>query len=127
MAPLQLRRDLAMQGFLHKRILELCHSALLEIFPLGPNVPGWHNKQLKSFDMEVVSRHSLYYRSIFGAIAIYNRLPQQLVDLENVAAFQRALTQIARNRCRNGDVHWPASFDNTGQIWESRRQFESAA
>ena len=116
-----------MLDFLHKRVLGKCHVALFNIFPLEPNILSWHNKQLKAFTDQCIGRHQLFYRSIFGAIAVYNRLPQQWVDLDSVMSFQKALTQIARNRCRNGDEHWPSSFDNYGQIWESRRIFESVA
>ena len=37
-APPSLRRDIGLLGFLHKRILGLCHEAIVAFFPMKPHV-----------------------------------------------------------------------------------------
>ena len=46
-APPQLRRDIGILGFLHKRVLGECHNAIALMFPFMPVVLPWHNKQLQ--------------------------------------------------------------------------------
>ena len=49
-------------------------------------------------------------RSLFGLIAIYNRLPQELVEVESTQSFQRKLQRLARDAAVDGDAHWHLMF-----------------
>ena len=39
-APPSLRRDIAVQGLLHKRVIGLAHPSFSELFPFAENPPG---------------------------------------------------------------------------------------
>ena len=60
--------------------------------------------------LEITHCHRLFERSLFGAVGIYNHLPQIVIDLEDISKFQSALTNIARWRCSNGVEDWIYSF-----------------
>jgi len=48
---------------------------------------------------------------------IYNRLPQDLVDAESVAAFQGKLTQLAKMRAQLDDgQEWRQAFQSCGDV-----------
>ena len=115
-APSILRRNIAILGLIHKRVLGLCHPTFEELLPWygqKVNIPrGFgHNKQLYDHRMEVTHQRSLFDKSIFGMIGFYNNLSQDLVDLPDVKSFQSALTNIAKDRCERRDSDWHLSFN----------------
>jgi len=108
-APPCLRRDVGILGLIHKRVLGLAHPAYEEMLPWAG--PEWyrppcmpkHSKQLDGKLHQVIFRHGMYNRSIFGMVHVYNRLSQRLVDCDNLKLFQRELTAIAKTQCERGD------------------------
>ena len=109
-APPCLRRDIALLGFLHKRILNLAHPKIAELLPLHNEVftfasPG-HNKKLHNHCEKVAFQRELFNRSIFALVNTYNALPQHVVDLSNVASFQAALTHTVKLRCQQHRANW---------------------
>ena len=117
-APSELRRDIGILGFLHKRVLEKCHIGLVQLLPANHGEGRWHDKQLQSFIPQCTHRHVLFQRSLFGMIGVYNRLPQWLVDKDSVQIFQTTLTQMAKKCClRNGD--WKSGFHGCAQLWRT--------
>ena len=113
-APTILRRNIAVLGLLHKRVLGLCHRSFESLLPwysqrLGERAVG-HNKQLYGHWLEVKEHRALFSRSIFSMIDIYNNLPQSVVDAPSVSSFQSRLTEIAKKRCKNLDSMWHLSF-----------------
>ena len=116
-APPSLRRAIGMLGFLHKRVLGVCHPALESIFPFEDNEYRYHSKTLRSFWSEVRGHRALYNNSIYMYILIYNRLPQELVDSETVKDFQGKLTQLAKMRAqRDEGISWRMSFQSCGDV-----------
>ena len=109
-APSCLRRDIGILGFLHKRVLGECHAALMDFLPRRPTCAPWHDKQLDSRTSEFLHRRSLYNKSLFNKIGIYNRLPQEVVDINNVSGFQRCLTDMARRKCAARACGWQHIF-----------------
>ena len=105
-APSCLRRDIGILGFLHKRVLGHCHTALMQFLPRAPTCVPWHDKQLDTRSSDCVFRRSLYNKSLFHMIGVYNRLPQELVDVDNVSGFQRCLTDMARRKCVREALNW---------------------
>ena len=95
-----------MLGFLHKRVLGVCHPAVCEAFPFSGNVQCTHNRALDTRAGEVSSYAQIFNRSIYHYIAVYNLLPQEFVDLETVSAFQSRLTRIAKDRVEQGHASW---------------------
>ena len=105
-----------MLGFLHKSNLSICHPALRHLFPARVgDANGFHSRQFESFFQEVRCHRDLYNNSIYTYVLIYNRLPQDLVDVQSVTTFQGKLTQLAKMR---------AQLDE-GQEW--RQAFQSCA
>ena len=43
-------------------------------------------------------------------VDIYNNRPQWVVDAQSVSAFQKCLTEQARDRCQKHNVSWASSF-----------------
>ena len=84
LAPLHFRRDVAMLGFLfkcaHRQVSDSAHTLF--------RADGRHLEMLKN--------------GLFGAAEVFNKLPEEVVRLLDVHAFQRALTQTARLALKDG-------------------------
>ena len=52
----------------------------------------------------------LIRRSAFGLIAVYNLLPQRVVDEETVPSFQRSLQELAKQHIAKGCDEWVELF-----------------
>ena len=82
LAPLELRRDIAAHGFLHKIQLGLMHPDFDSIFPRTTVTPlptrlgsRQHGRQFQEF-----TGNSYYFnQSVFGAVKVYNILPGYVV------------------------------------------------
>jgi len=113
-APPSLRRAIGLLGFLHKRVLGLCHPALLQVFPYATSYlqARYHSRSLDCH-METV-RHfpALYDNSIWTYALIYNRLPQELIDSSTVSIFQGKLTQLGKMRAQRDDPDWREAFQS---------------
>ena len=119
-APLQLRRDIGILGLLHKRVLGECHPAILDFLPFALPTYAWrHPKQLDTQLDSCVSRQGLYWRSIFGLVHVYNRLPEHVVASPSVKVFQARLTEGAKKRCASGDPQWRKAFRDCEQLWHT--------
>jgi hypothetical protein len=119
-APTVLRRNIAILGLLHKRVLGLCHPAYDRLLPWWPEESRGdrgahgHSKQLYDHNQEITHHWSLFNNSIFRMINIYNNLPQHVVDATDVSEFQSILTEKARERCEQGFPQWEMSFSARG-------------
>ena len=117
MAPLNVRRDIGLLGSLHKKMFGIAHPKFSSLFPFAPwriseiNGRPRHNKQLHNHHSSILFRESLWRRSIYGLIFTYNRLPQYVVDLDNISEFQTALTHQVRTRCELGSIVWSKCLD----------------
>ena len=117
--PLCLRRDIYVLGFLHKRVLNQYHGGIKRLFPFKMGPTPSHDKQLESYMSQITCRQDLYFRSIFGLVHVYNRLPQNIVDLTSVQAFQSTLTKLARRRCLSWDANWRKAFRDCAELWKT--------
>jgi len=110
LAPLCLRRDIAMLGFLHKANLPNAHDDMLALFPPRPRMSiDPHDKQL--WNIMGLSRECTFYpematRTIFHLVHVYNKLPQHIVDQTEICDFQSALTEVARRKLTLGHDNW---------------------
>ena len=116
LAPPTLRRNIGILGLLHKRILGKSHPAFKQLLPRyfeDPDSapPGRHDKQLYNHCHEVKAQCTLFGRSIFAMVDIYNSLPQEFVDVSSVSLFQQKLTAVARARCVNHFPKWRFTHD----------------
>ena len=104
-----MRRGIGMLGLLHKCVLGQEHMSLTQFFPpvvLQPNSYSTrsaalrHGKQI--LDHCDAGKPDFFYRSLFGMVYVYNLLPQAVVNTETVSDFQRMLTAMAKQSCRDG-------------------------
>ena len=119
-APLELRRDIGILGFIHKRVLGECHPAIMSLLVFSSQAVAWrHPKQLGTYLDNCNARHGLYWRSLFVLVHVYNRLPDHVVASPSVQVFQARLTEAAKIRCAEEDPHWRRSFRDCRHLWHS--------
>ena len=116
LAPLNSRRDMAMLGVIHRSVLKKEPEQIHEFYELEPNSTHptgrsslrRHDKQLKTYRRGKFLETTA--KSILGLIDIYNMLPQELVDIENVRAFQSKLQAILKKYAATDAPNWETLF-----------------
>ena len=74
---------------------------------------GFHNKALRPFTEQVhYCQRTLFDRSLYAYVLMYNRLPQELVDIQTVKDFQKKLTHLAKQRAMRDQEDWRSSFQH---------------
>ena len=90
---------------------------MLQALPFAEGLDAnYHTRALNPFAGEVNHHRRLYERSLYMYILIYNRLPQVLVDLPIVAAFQAKLTHLAKQRASVDPESWRNCFQSTADV-----------
>ena len=99
LAPLATRRDVALLGLIHRAALKKGPEQFHDLFSLEqraerPNTRlaarrAKHGRQLKEYRLE--THLNVLRRSAFGLVSVYNLLPHEVVQLEEVKDFQTAL------------------------------------
>ena len=109
LAPLRVRRDLAMLGLLHSCALGTAPPQLLDLFPRTDRGNSGvvtrlqvrrHNKQLA--DRRAGTRTETLRRSVFGLVAVYNLLPPGCVskDTKHLKGYlQNWLRELSEGGC----------------------------
>ena len=100
LAPLSMRRDIAMLGMIHRTILGKGPQQFLEFFRRDPN------HSLKLVDPCLASRSPLMKRSALGLVAVYNMLPRKVVSAKTVSSFQRGLQEIVTSFAVSSHPQW---------------------
>ena len=123
LAPLQLRRDIAVLGLLRRVNLGLVSEQIASLFPkigvrqvLGQypaarvrTASRYHNKQL--LDRISPDSSMQMQRSILGMVHCYNCLLLRFVDLPSVRLFQRGFQKSAMERAGQGHAGWQDIFE----------------
>ena len=65
LAPLGLRRDIGILGFIHKRVLGDCHPSVKAFLRFSAVPDRWHDKQIETYLELCLNRPNLYWRSLF--------------------------------------------------------------
>ena len=125
LAPLQVRRDVAMLGVVHRAVLRKGPPQLWSFFTAaqrrldGPTTrsAGRHRKQLQTYRtghyLETVRRSAL------GCVDVYNELPPGLVETAaSVRAFQGLLQALVLSVLRDGREHWRELLTTRTHSWE---------
>ncbi len=118
--PLELRRDIAVLGLLHKIQLGDVHPDFHGLFPRedAPRAPTRHNARRHGRQFREISGNSYYFnQSVFSAVKIYNVLPAYAVYAETVQTFQSLLTKDAKIACQSGRVGWARMYNNRNYSW----------
>jgi hypothetical protein len=110
LAPLRLRRDIAVLGMLHRIQLGEAHEDFSKVFEPDHHVRTTatrhnarrHQRQFR----EVWGRTDFFNRSIFSAVCVYNVLPADIVEAKSVKTFQSLLTKQARIACDAMQASW---------------------
>ena len=114
LAPLRLRRDIAVLGLLHRVQLGEAHADFGRMFEFDVHerpVFTRHNARRHSRQFREVWGSTDYFnRSIFAATRVYNVLPADVVEGKSVKVFQSALTKLARTACEEGSAQWSSMF-----------------
>ena len=117
LAPLRLRRDMAMLGLLHRINMGWAPSCLRKFiyaadgpsFPRSLRAPELrHSRQLNEVSDGTESR--LFNRSVFGLVYTYNCLPQVVVDSTKVSIFQRHLQRCLKHAACDNIDEWHFLF-----------------
>ena len=109
LAPLRIRRDMAMLGLIHRSVL-CCGTPVFERFSRLAAYPGrnsrrWHSKRLH--DPREAHHTDILARSALGLIRVYNPLPEYVVQKTSVKEFQHSLQGIAMQRAQaQGARQW---------------------
>ena len=110
MAPLKLRRDIGALGLLHKIQLGDAHLDFGNLFARQTCefiANTRHGRRRHGKQLEEMTGNSLFFRrSLFGAVRVYNVLPEYVVNASSVSTFQQLLTKDARSRCQQGGAVW---------------------
>ena len=105
LAPLRTRRDIAMLGMLHRAKLGLGPPQFRELFK-----PCQGGYQLRDA-YEGSGRTALIRRSVWGLVAVYNRLGSGAQSIKTVADFQRYLQERLKNLIAKGYVvQWQSTY-----------------
>ena len=119
LAPLCLRRDVAMVGLLYKCAYGRAHGDLQKLWPLKTVEDHSHAYETRYQDLRhdrqlrermYAPRSDQMKNSVFGLVKIFNVLDQKCVDEKNVSLFQRALIEKARSACRSESAGWRTMF-----------------
>jgi len=103
LAPLSVRRDIAMLGLIHRTVLGKGPHHFNDIFPvIAGSAPGRPVVE----DARLTLRHPIVRRSALGLAAIYNLLPLAFVSSKTVPDFQRKLQEFVKARACAGCADW---------------------
>ena len=120
LAPLRLRRNIAMLGVLYKVSHGIAPAALAGLFKTYGRgalsshgfVPAERFHSYALHDPIEPSHPVIIKRSLFGMVRVYNRLPQALVQLKTTQAFQRGLQQRAKRAATDLLDDWHLMFSS---------------
>ena len=111
LAPLCVRRDIAILGCIHRASLCQGPPALWRFFRRATATRDSTTRQIHRNSLQIIEwsrgrNLEIMRRSALGMIRVYNMLPQGVVEKVNVKSFQSALTQMVRDRLIAGDHAW---------------------
>ena len=107
LAPLSLRRSIAMLGFLYKCVRGVAPTLCCSLFTLDNrrNENLRSNERLHKFqlvDPVGVSASPLLRRSIYSLVTFWNHLPQDVITASSIKSFQSRISDLAKEAVRKG-------------------------
>ena len=116
LAPLAIRRDIAMLGLVHRAALRKGPPQFWEFFTKAPDTAKVRTRlSHRRHTEQLVETRSgkfleLVRRSALGLVAVYNLLPGDVVATDSVKEFQRKLQELVRNRAAANCEDWPSTL-----------------
>ena len=112
--PLSTRRDIAMLGLLHKRVLGTAPPPFIKLFPMrtinwGRVTRATLSRHSKQFE-EPRLHTNMQRNSLLGLTRVYNRLNVYSVSAPDVTTFQTGLTEEVKVALRGGHPTWHLIF-----------------
>ena len=115
LAPLRLRRDIAILGLLHRIQLGEVHDDFGRLFPRAVHeriFESRHNQRRHGRQFQEFWGNTDYFnRSVFSAVRVYNILPEYTVAATTIKAFQSLLTKDARFWCKAQRLNWQRMYN----------------
>ena len=115
LAPLECRRDMAMLGLIHRCVIGRGPEHFRECFKPKDTVHrrtragrSLHSQQLADIRDQLFLE--IERRSALGLSWVYNRMPNDIVMVEDVKVFQRNLQQFLKHRMTSGYADWKNAF-----------------
>ena len=84
---------------------------------------GLHNKQLK--DIRDQRFLEVARRSALGLVAVYNLLPQDIIDAEQVKDFQAGLQNLVKKRAESGHADWKMTLSSRVPMYKHPLRIQS--
>ncbi len=111
LAPLQVRRDIAILGVIHRAASGNGPPHLWKFFQRAPVADTERTSRSIRHKLQVTEwpqarNLDIMRRSALGMIKVYNILPHDVVQHRAVKDFQRAITDLVRDRVVAGDSRW---------------------
>ena len=114
LAPLGVRRDIAMLGVIHRAAHQDGPPELWKFFRRDFRPTARASRRPRHSFQMVEWPHGrnldIARRSAFGMIRVYNLLPSDVVLNVDLKSFQRALTNLVRDRVEGGDSRWKVTL-----------------
>jgi hypothetical protein len=126
LAPLSVRRDIAMLGVIHRAALRQGPPALWHFFQLSePNLLR-RSARTSRHSMQIAEPPSgrqleIWRRSAFGLISVYNMLPQDAVNKLQVCEFQGFLANMVKDRFVAQEHLWKSTLSTRCDVMARRR------
>ena len=125
LAPLSVRRDIAMLGVIHRAACCEGPPPLWRFFrrDLGSSARR-SRRSAQRHAREVVECNSVHNfeimrRFALGMIRVYNLLPEDCVNTSKVSEFQRFLSKLVRDRMNAGVVGWRFTLSPRHQLFQN--------
>ena len=107
LAPLVVRRDIAMLGLIHRTSVGEGPGHFRKFFKRS-GCPGKHRRQLE--DPRSAATHPVVKRSALGLVAVYNMLPASVVEPRCIYTFQKNLQKLMVERASDGCADWAVTL-----------------
>ena len=119
MAPLSVRRDIAILGLIHRTVIGAGPAQFSDFFMVEghspmPRAPRRHYRHLK--DVCKVRSPDYLLHSALGGIRLYNLLPDAIISATTVAIFQRRLQKLVCARAHACE-DWRDSLSWRVPLW----------
>ena len=107
LVPLTIRRDIAQLGIIHRTVLKKGPPHFQELFPRVQSING-HFRTV--FNRAHGCNANYIRHSIFNLIGCYNRLPIEIVSIDDVSGFQSGLQELVQKAITEQHPYWRCYF-----------------